>query len=106
MISKFRVKLVLFVFITNPGCRGSDPTADPSEVAGLAKTLIERAAMEIADARELERLRRTKKAIEAYERVANEFPETPQAKIASQRLDALRGAKNTRGGVRKSDLAQ
>lgn len=88
------------VFMAGTGCGNRGETAPHSGVASLAKSPSELAAMEIAGARELEKLRKAKKAIEAYERIAKEFPDSPQSKVALERINALKGSKSKLGSKR------
>ena len=78
--------------LATAGCGGApSSTGTDDRQSSLAKTPTERVAMELADARELERMRKRKPALEAYQRIAKEFPDSPQAKVASDRIKALGG---------------
>jgi hypothetical protein len=74
------------------GCSGEASHAEPnSGQPVLAKTPVEHAAMEIAGARELEGQRKPKEALDAYQRIVKDFPESPQARMAAERIKALGG---------------
>ncbi len=45
--------------------------------------------MELGSAQTLEKSRKTKQALEAYRRIVREYPDSPQAKIAAERVGAL-----------------
>jgi TolA-binding protein len=72
------------------GCGGGTGN---SEVSGtppsLASTPAVKAAMELGSAQTLERSRKTKKAIEAYRRIMEVYPESPQAEIAREKVKSL-----------------
>ncbi|MDR3634317.1 MAG: hypothetical protein P4L84_10980 [Isosphaeraceae bacterium] len=88
-----RVKLTAWVvLLATSGCGGTTTQTGPeSGQTTLAPTPEVRASMEIASARELERLRKTKQALDAYHRIAKDYPDSPQAKTASERIKALGG---------------
>jgi hypothetical protein len=74
------------------GCGVGVSQVEPnSGQSSLAKTPVERAAMEIAGARELESQRKPREALEAYQRIVKDFPDSPQAKMAVERIKALGG---------------
>ncbi len=83
--------LALALTFTAPGCggEGDETAAKPTETS-LAKTPVERAAMEFAAARELEK-RKKKDAVEAYRRIIQDFPDTPQARASAERVQKLGG---------------
>jgi TolA-binding protein len=45
--------------------------------------------MELGSATTLEKSRKTKQALSAYRRIVQEYPDSPQAKIAAERVTAL-----------------
>jgi hypothetical protein len=87
-----RMLSVLVVLGCCQGCGGLTSSTDSSAApASLAGTPQLKAAMELGSAQTLERSRKTKKAIEAYKRIVSEYPESPQAEIAREKLKALEG---------------
>lgn len=83
--------LVLAVLSLAPGC-GGDPSSLPqTSPASLAPTPELKAAMEFASAQAFEKSRKTKQALDAYRRIIKEYPDSPQAKIAGDRVKALGG---------------
>ena len=85
------VLLVFLVLISVEGC-GGGAAAPQSEntTPSLAANPSQKAAMELALAQTLDKSRRSKAALEAYRRIVREYPESPQANIAGERLKALR----------------
>jgi len=47
--------------------------------------------MDLNMARKMEKLKQRKAALDAYRRISQEFPESPEAKVASERIRALEG---------------
>lgn len=47
--------------------------------------------MDLNMARKMEKLKQRKAALDAYRRISLEFPESPEAKVASERIRALEG---------------
>ncbi len=87
-----RTLSVLAVLLSPLGCGGSSPTplaeaAPPS----LASSPAQKAAMELGSAQALEKSRKNKQAVEAYRRIVSEYPESPQAKIAGDKIKAMTG---------------
>ena len=73
------------------GCGVPSQSSDAVVAApSLAPTAELKAAMELGSAQTLERSRKTKQAVEAYRRIVREHPDSPQAKIAAERLGALK----------------
>jgi len=72
------------------GCGETSSSADSQAVtASLAPTPELKAAMELGSAKTLEKSRKTKQALSAYRRIVQEYPASPQAKIAAERINAL-----------------
>ncbi len=77
--------------IGSQGCGGGDAPPQPEmSPPSLAATPEIKAAMELGSAQSLEKSRKTKQAIEAYRRIIREYPESTQAKIAGDKIQALR----------------
>ncbi len=92
MRKKLVVLATVFILLANAGCGGRSSQGDPDAGRStLAKTNVERLAMEIAGARELEGQRKPKEALDAYQRIVKEYPDSPQAKMAAERIKALGG---------------
>ncbi len=89
-ISIQRELLALAVPLAAAGCGGS-PTSTDSQgaTASLAPTPEVKAAMELGSAKTLEKSRKIKQALDAYRRIVQEYPDSPQAKIAAERINAL-----------------
>ena len=85
-----RLLLALAVPLSALGCGGPSESGDAVVMTpSLAPTPALKAAMELGSAQTLEKSRKTKQALEAYRRIIREYPESPQAKIASERVRAL-----------------
>ncbi len=85
-----RIPLALTVLLAAGGCGGSPSSTDPqAATASLAPTPEIKAAMELGSAKTLEKSRKTKQAVGAYRRIVQEYPDSPQAKIAAERINAL-----------------
>ncbi len=84
------IPLALTVPFAALGCGGPSESSDAVVMTpSLAPTPAVKAAMELGSAQTLEKSRKTKQALEAYRRIIREYPESPQAKIASERVGAL-----------------
>jgi hypothetical protein len=89
-ISILRKLLAVAVPLTVAGCGGSSFSTDSqTPTVSLALTPELKAAMEFGSATTLEKSRKTKQALSAYRRIIQEYPDSPQAKIAAERLSAL-----------------
>ena len=85
-----RMILAVAVLAMAPGCGGPSQSSDAVvEHASLAPTVEAKAAMELGSAQTLEKSRKTSQALEAYRRIVKAYPDSPQAKIAAERLSAL-----------------
>lgn len=83
-------RLALVALLAAPGCGGdSSPQPSQATLATLAPTSEIKAAMEFASAQAFEKSGKTKLAIDAYRRIIAEYPNSPQAKIAGDRMRAL-----------------
>ncbi len=82
--------LALAVPFAAAGCGGPSQSSDAVVATpSLAPTPELKAAMELGSAQTLEKSRKTKQALEAYRRIVREYPDSPQAKIAAERVGAL-----------------
>ena len=81
--------LLLTTLSASIGC-GSGSNAPSPGKPGEPDTAY-KAGMSISTAQSFERVRKNKQAVEEYRRVVKEYPDTPQAKFASERIEALRG---------------
>ncbi len=85
-----RPVVIVGLSLASGGCGGGTAVSDAQVVTtSLAPTPESRAAMELGTARTLESSRKTKDAVSAYRRIVKEYPDSPQAKIAAERLGAL-----------------
>jgi hypothetical protein len=85
-----QTRLVLAVLALAPGCGASSSSIDsPAATPSLAPTAEARAAMELSGAKVLEKSRKTKEAMSAYRRIVQEYPDSPQARLAAERLDGM-----------------
>jgi hypothetical protein len=84
-----RILLALAVPIARAGCGGTQSTDAQVVSVSLATTPELKAAMELGSAQTLEKSRTTKQALDAYCRIVQEYPESPQARIAAEHLNAL-----------------
>ena len=82
-----RFPLALLLACCLGGCEGETST----NKAPPAATLTPKAAMDLNMARKMEKLKQRKAALDAYRRISQEFPESPEAKLASERIRALEG---------------
>jgi hypothetical protein len=86
--------LSLAIPLALAGCGESNSPADSqSDRPSLAPTPELKAAMEFGSASTLERSRKTKEAVSAYQRIVRQYPDTPQAKVAAERIGALGAGK-------------
>ena len=84
--------LGLIVAISMMGCGGdSPPPSSLSGQASLADTPEIKAAMEFASAQAFEKSHKTKQAIDIYKHIVTVYAESPQAKLATDRMKALGG---------------
>ncbi len=89
-ISILRKLFAMAIPLVAAGCGASSSSADSQAVtASLAPTPELKAAMELGSAKTLEKSRKTKQALSGYRRIVQEYPESPQAKIAAERINAL-----------------
>ena len=89
-ISILRKLFAIAIPLVAAGC-GETPSSTDSQAvtASLAPTPELKAAMGLGSANTLEKSRKTKQALSAYRRIDHEYPESPQAKIAAERINAL-----------------
>ena len=81
---------ILALPLVAAGCGGSSSLSDAQVVTpSLAPTPELKAAMELGSAQTLEKSRKTKQALSAFRRIVTEYPDSPQAKIAAERLSAI-----------------
>jgi TolA-binding protein len=85
----FRCPLVLSIACIAAGCGGAESISKAPSAPSLTPKI--RAAMELNAARKMEKLKQKRGAIEEYQRIGQEFPETPEAKVAAERIKALGG---------------
>lgn len=89
-ISILRKLFAMAIPLVAAGCGETSSSADSRAVtASLAPTPELKAAMELGSAKTLEKSRKTKQALSAYRRIVQEYPASPQAKIAAERINAL-----------------
>jgi hypothetical protein len=84
-----RFPLALLLACCLGGCEGETSTNKAPPAATLTPKI--RAAMDLNMARKMEKLKQRKAALDAYRRISLEFPESPEAKVASERIRALDG---------------
>ncbi len=85
-----RHRLSLTLTLLTAGCGETSSTVDSKAgPPSLAPTMETKAAMELGTARTLEKSRKTKQAETAYRRIIQEYPDSPQARIATERLGVL-----------------
>ncbi|MGA8351291.1 MAG: hypothetical protein WBQ29_25730 [Isosphaeraceae bacterium] len=84
-----RFPLALLLACCLGGCEGETSTNQAPPAATLTPKI--RAAMDLNMARKMEKLKQRKAALDAYRRISQEFPESPEAKVASERIRALEG---------------
>jgi hypothetical protein len=88
--SLLQKSLILAALLTDAGCGGT-PSASETQggQASLAPTPEAKAAMELGSAQTLEKSRKTKQALDGYRRIIEKYPDSPQAKIAAERVKSL-----------------
>ncbi len=85
------LSLMLLLGIWASGCGRPASEIDPAAPPSLAPTPQIRAAKEFGAAMELEKAGRSAAAKEAFRKVASDYPDTPQARTAAERVKALGG---------------
>jgi len=84
-----RLMLALLLTCCLGGCEGETSTNKVPSASTLTPKI--RAVMDLNGARKMEKLKQRKAALDAYRRISQEFPESPEAKVASERIRALEG---------------
>jgi len=84
-----RFPLALLLACCLGGCEGETSTNKAPPASTLTPKI--RAAMDLNMVRKMEKLKQRKAALDAYRRISQEFPESPEAKVASERIRALEG---------------
>jgi hypothetical protein len=74
-----------------PGCGGGAPLPPSAGVEGSALPDVEKAGVVLDMANSLEKARKPTEALDAYRLIVREYPGTPQAKTAVERVKALSG---------------
>ena len=71
------------------GCEGGTSMNKAPPASTLTPKI--RAAMNLNGARKMEKLKQKKAALDAYRQISQEFPDSQEAKVASERIRALEG---------------
>jgi hypothetical protein len=83
--------IVCLLFI---GCGRPDPVAPETDAQGATRVF--------ALARNLETVQKTKQAMDAYQEIIFHFPNTPEARLASQRISQAQRAAIRKVATRRS----
>ena len=87
IIDRFMFALLLACCLG--GCEGEISTNKAPPASTLTPKI--RAVMDLNGARKMEKLKQKKAALDAYRRISQEFPESPEAKVSSERIHVLEG---------------